>query len=430
MIAFALLALLILILLGLYIGPALGILGWLLELRHSDAALISAIGDIAWNASTDFILVALPLFILMGEILLRSGITERMFQAIDPWVNWLPGGLMHTNIGSAALFSATSGSSVATAATIATVALPNLERQHYNPRLFLGSIAAGGTLGILIPPSINLVVYAMLAKASLGALYLAAIIPGLLMVAMFSLVIVLACLIRPEWGGAAPLSASWTLRLTQLIYLLPPMALFLIVIAPIYFGWATPTEAAALGVLASLALGFANRRLNWTELCLAFEGTMRTTCMVMVIILGALFLNFVMVTIGLTDAITQALLGLGLSPLGLLISIVVFYLLLGCVMETLSMMIATTPIIVPVLVGLGYSEIWWGIVFVILMEAALITPPIGLNLFVVHTIAKRNRFSDVAIGALPFLGAMIVMIALLIAFPDIALWLPTTMNSR
>lgn len=430
MIVFALVALLSLIFLGIYIGPGLGVLGALLDWRYSSPSLMSALGDISWNASTDFILVALPLFVMMGEILLRSGITERMYQAINPWVSWLPGGLMHTNIGAAALFAATTGSSVATAATIATVSLPSMERQKYNEPLFLGSIAAGGTLGILIPPSVNMVVYAVLAKASLGALYMGAIIPGGIMVVAFSLVIAVACLWRPSWGGVTPEKVGWATQLFQLIHLLPPFLLFLVVIAPIYFGWATPTEAAAFGVVVAFILGVANGRLRGRELLRCFEGAMRTTCMVMVIILGALFLNFVMVTVGLTDAITAGLLGLGLPPFALLIGIIVFYLILGCFMETLSMMIATTPIIVPVIVKLGYSEVWWGIVFVILMEAALITPPIGLNLFVVHSIRKTGRLREVSVGALPFLLAMIVVVAILIAEPGLVLWLPEMMAQR
>lgn len=430
MIAFALIALLALIFLGIYVGAGLGILGALLDWTYSTTPLMSALGDIGWNASTDFILVALPLFVLMGEMLLRSGITERMYGAIDPWVSWLPGGLMHTNIGAAALFAATTGSSVATAATIATVSLPNMQRQKYNQPLFLGSIAAGGTLGILIPPSINLVVYAVLAKASLGALYLGALIPGGLMIVMFSLVIIVACLVRPSWGGIESPKIAWRLQLLQLIHLIPPFLLFLVVIAPIYLGWATPTECAAFGVVASFAFGIGNGRMRWRELLQCFEGAMRTTCMVMIIILGALFLNFIMVTIGLTDAITGGLLNLGLPPFALLLGIIVLYLILGCFMETLSMMIATTPIIVPIIVKLGYSEIWWGIVFVILMEAALITPPIGLNLFVVHNIHKGGRLRDVSIGALPFLLAMIIVIGILITAPQLVLWLPETMSRR
>ncbi len=427
MILFAVFLLILLIVLGMYIGPSLALLGIGLEQAYADFPLLSAIGDISWNASTDFILVAVPLFVLMGEILLRSGVTDRMFQAIDPLVSWLPGRLMHTNIASAALFASASGSSVATAAAITTVSLPNMERHRYNPPLFLGTLAAGGTLGILIPPSINMVVYAMLANASLGALYLAAIIPSIILIGLFSLVVIVACVLKPEWGGTEQVRSAASGILVRLVYLFPPLLLLAIVIAPIYFGWATPTEAAALGVLAALALGAANGRLGWAQMRLALENTARTTCMVILIVLAALFLNFVMVAIGLTDAITNGLLGLGLSSMGLLLGIIVFYLILGCVMETLSMMIATTPIIVPVIVQLGHSEIWWGIVFVILMEAALITPPIGLNLLVVHSARRSGQFADVAIGALPFVLAMIVLIGLLIVFPGLALWLPSTM---
>jgi C4-dicarboxylate transporter, DctM subunit len=305
-----------------------------------------------------------------------------------------------------------------------------MDKGGYSRPLFLGSIAAGGTLGILIPPSINMIIYAVLTDTSVADLYAAGFIPGFLLAGLFSLMVLALCLFRPQWAGPKAETANlWQERISGLKNLLPPLGLFLVVVGSIYAGIATPTEAAALGLMATLGLVAANGQLTVPVLLRAFEGTVRTTCMVMLIVIAAFFLNFVMVSIGLVKAITDTVLALGLSPLGMLISIVLFYLILGCFMETLSMMIATTPVVVPVIVALGYSPVWWGIVFVILMEAALITPPVGLNLYVVQAVRRGGAFSDLCIGALPFVVMMLVMIAILIAFPQLALWLPALLKA-
>ena len=408
---------------GIYVAAVLGMLAIFLAETLSFFPLLHALGDITWSASTEFILVAVPLFILMGEILLRTGIAEDMFRALDRWVNWVPGGLMHTNVASSALFAATSGSSVATAATIGTVSIPNIEKHNYNPSLFLGSLAAGGTLGILIPPSINMIIYAVLTESSVQDLYLAATIPGLILAAMFSLAILFSCILKPSLSGDRSHS-TWDERISSLIHLLPPIILFLIVVGSIYAGFATPTEAASLGVIAALIFGFARRRINKDVMLRAFEGTMRTTAMVTLIVVIAFFLNFVLQSIGITGFVTDFMEGLSVSPTQAMIAIVIFYLLLGMFMETLSLMIATTPIVVPVILALGFDQIWFGVVFMILIEAALITPPIGVNLFVVQAVRGRGPFRDVVVGSLPFLLMMIGVILLLIAFPGIALWLP------
>ena len=426
-VALALGVLLILAASGIYVAAVLGMLAIFLAETLSFFPLLAALGDITWSASTEFILVAVPLFILMGELLLRTGIAEDMFRALDRWVNWVPGGLMHTNIASSALFAATSGSSVATAATIGTVAIPNIEKHNYNPPLFLGSLAAGGTLGILIPPSINMIIYAVLTDSSVQDLYLAATIPGLILAAMFSLAILISCIIKPSLSGTRSRS-SWSERWRSLIHLLPPIILFVIVVGSIYGGFATPTEAASLGVIAALLFGFARRRITTQVLLRAFEGTMRTTSMVTLIVVIAFFLNFVLQSIGITSFVTDFMEGLNVSPVQAMIAIVFFYLILGMFMETLSLMIATTPIVVPVILALGFDQIWFGVVFMILIEAALITPPIGVNLFVVQAVRGGGPFRDVVVGSLPFLVMMVGVIFLLIALPDLALWLPRTFN--
>ncbi len=348
---------------------------------------------------------------------------ERMYNALVLWVPWLPGGLMHSNIAACAMFAATSGSSVATAATIGTVALGEVEKRGYSERLFLGTIAAGGTLGILIPPSINMIVYGVLTDTSIPKLYLAGFIPGIVLAALFSLTVLAICLIRPSLGGT-PTVTNWSQRIAALPDLLPPLIIFLAVIGSIYAGWATATESAALGVIAAVAIAAWNRRLTVRTLLAAFEGTMRTTAMIMAILLAAYFLNFVITSIGLTGQVNRFITSLGLSKVQLLIVVVIFYFILGMFMETLSMMVATVPIIAPIMIKAGYDPVWFGIMIIILMELAMITPPVGINLYVVQGLRKRGRIDDVIIGASPFVITMLVMLLLLAIWPQIALFLP------
>ncbi|MES2839535.1 MAG: TRAP transporter large permease [Pseudomonadota bacterium] len=423
MIATAVLILLVLIGLSIPVAAALGVLGLILDPLFSMLPLSRAMGELAWSSSNEFLLVAIPMFIMLGEILLRAGFAERMYGAMALWLSWLPGGLMHANIGASTLFAATSGSSVATAATVGTVSVPQIKRYGYNEPLFLGSIAAGGTLGILIPPSINLVIYGVLTNSSVPKLYLAGIIPGLMLAGLFMLTVILACVIKPAWGGQ-PVRATWGERLRSLQHLLPPLGIFFLVVGSIYAGLATPTEAAALGVVGALVLAAFSRKLTLRMLRDALEGTMKSTAMIMLIVIAAGFLNFVMSATGLTDTLTKSIGGLGLSPGMMILVVVLFYVVLGCFMETLSMMIVTIPIVAPVMIALGFDPIWLGILIILMVETALITPPVGMNLFVVHSIRKSGSMNAVIVGSLPFVGALFVMVALLAVFPDIALWLP------
>ncbi|MEX3009243.1 TRAP transporter large permease [Hoeflea sp. TYP-13] len=419
-----LLILLALIFLAVPVAASLGWLGLTLQYLESPMPLHRALGDMVWQTGTDFLLVAIPMFVLLGEILLRAGITERMYEGIVRWVGWLPGGLMHSNIGSSALFAATSGSSVATAATIGTVAVPQIEKRGYNEPLFLGTIAAGGTLGILIPPSINLILYGLLTDTSVPELYLAGFIPGFLLASLFMGTIVLLCVLRRSWGGEA-IRTDWASRFAALPALVPPIGIFLVVVGSIYAGLATPTEAASLGVVAAMILAAFNGKLNLTMLRHAVEGTMRTTSMIMLIILAAVFLNFVLSVIGLTTALTDFVSGLGLTPFQTMLLIIGVLVILGCFMETLSMLLTTAPIITPIVIALGYDAVWFGILLMVLLETALITPPIGINLYVVQGIRSKGDIVDVMKGAAPFVLTMFAMIALLLAFPQLALWLPS-----
>ena len=406
------------------IAATLGWLGLSLQYFESPMPLHRALGDIVWQTGTDFLLVAIPMFVLLGEILLRAGITERMYDGIVKWLGWLPGGLMHSNIGSSALFAATSGSSVATAATIGTVAIPQIKKRGYNEPLFLGTIAAGGTLGILIPPSINLILYGLLTETSVPELYLAGFLPGFLLAALFMGTVIVLCLLNPKWGGQK-LNATWRERFVALPSLIPPLGIFIVVVGSIYAGLATPTEAASLGVVAAMALAAANGTLTLSMMRAAIEGTMRTTSMIMLIIVAAVFLNFVLSVIGLTQALADFVTGLGWAPMQTMIMIIVVLVLIGCFMETLSMLLTTAPLITPIVVALGFDPVWFGILLMVLLETALITPPIGINLYVVQGIRGRGEMLDVMKGAAPFVLTMFAMIVLLLVFPDIALWMPS-----
>ncbi|WP_137126281.1 TRAP transporter large permease [Roseomonas sp. HF4] len=413
--------------LSLPVAAALMGLGLTLDIFYSFLPLRRVLGDTAWGVATDVVLFSIPLFVMLGEIMLRSGIAERMYDAMARWLGWLPGGLMHANVGTCTMFAAISGSSVATAATVGTVAVGQIKAQGYNERLFLGTIAAGGTLGILIPPSIPLIIYAALTDTSIPQLYLAGILPGLILALLFMLTVILACVLRPSWGGQRP-RVTWAERRACLPDLLPPFLIFVAVIGSIYAGLATPTESAALGVLAALVLAWRLKALSLAMLRAVFEGTMRTTAMIMLILTAAYFLNFIIGSIGLGRMVTEAIGALGLTPTETIIAIVVFYFVLGMFMETLSMMVATVPLVMPVVVSLGLDPVWFGVLMMLLLETALITPPVGFNLFVVQGVRERGPVKDVVIGAVPFVMTLLVMIALLIAFPQIALWLPQALR--
>lgn len=423
MLVFTLFTLLFLLGLSVAAAVSVGLLGMSLSELFSTLPLSNAMGEIAWSTSAEFLLVAIPLYILMGELLVCSGVAGRMYGAVSKWLSWLPGGLMNANIGASALFSATSGSSVATAATISTLALPEQERKGYPAPLFLGSVAAGGTLGILIPPSINMILFALIANLSVPKLYLAATIPGILLSLMFMAMIVIACLFRPELGGKKE-HATWAERRESIADLLPPLAIFVLVVGAIYSGFATASESAALGVIAAFSLGLWRRAFTWQSLGQAFESTLRTTGMILFITLSAFFLNFVLSSIGLTSTLVSFVTDLNMSPMGTLLAIILFYIILGCFMDTLAMLITTAPLVVPVIVALGFDPLWFGVILIILCEMGQITPPFGMNLFVVQSIRNKGNFLDVVYGALPFCVVLLLLIALLIVFPQIALWLP------
>ncbi len=424
MLATTTLVLLILIALALPIAVVLGLLALFLDFSYTPMPLHFAFGEVLWTHSINVILVAIPLFIMMGELMLRSGIADRMYAAMVQWLAWLPGGLMHANIGTCALFAATSGSSTATAATIGTTALPQVYKRGYNERLFLGSLAAGGTLGILIPPSINMIFFGFLTDTSVPQLFLGGVIPGLMLSALYMLVILGCCLIQRDWGGD-PVETNWAMRGRTLVDLVPPILIFLVVVGSIYAGLATPTEAAALGVFSAAALAGFNGRLTWNMLGESILGTVRTSAMIILITVIALYLNFVLAAVGLVQAVNDFILGLGWTPLQTMLFIIGIYIVMGMVMDTLAMVVLTVPVITPVVVALGFDPVWFGVLIVILSETAVLTPPVGMLCYVIQGIRNKGSLNDVFIGIAPFILALAAMIALMLAFPQIALWLPT-----
>jgi C4-dicarboxylate transporter, DctM subunit len=421
------LAMLALLFLSLPVAAALTYLGFFLDAFYSDLPLHRGLATMSWAVQSGILLVAVPMFILLGEILLRSGLAERMYRAMMQWLSWLPGGLMHANVGACVAISATSGSSVATAATVSTVSVPLVRRYHYNERLFLGSLAAGGTLDILIPPSINLIIFGFLTNTSIPALYLAGFVPGLVLGILFMLTILIACLISPAWGGDA-MPTSWQERVRSLPDLLPALGIFIVVIGSIYAGWATPTESASLGVCAALVVAAMFGRLSPSMLRDAILGTMRTTGLIFLILIGAWFLNFVLAKIGVNRMLLDFITEQGLTPFWTLMLVIAFYVVVGTVMEPMPMMVITVPTLTPLMEARGFDPIWFGILVVLMCQTALISPPVGANLFVIQGIRGKGSINDVFIGVLPFVIALFVIVALIVAFPEIVLWLPAKLG--
>ena len=409
---------------GLHVGIAMLTTGVLGALIYFGPPVLLSFGTNLWAVMNDFLLTTIPLFVLLGELLLRAGITRNMYASLTDWLSRLPGGLLHTNIGACAMFSAVSGSSVATAATIGTVALDEFKRRAYHEPLVLGTIAAGATLGILIPPSVNLIIYGALTNTSIGKLFAAGILPGILLTLLFMAIIAIAVLWKPSLAEQVTEVAPRAERLRRLRFLLPPLGIFVVVMGAIYGGWATPTEAAALGVVLAFFLAAANRALSFSMLHAAFIATIKTSSMLLFIITAAFFLNFIVGLLGVPQAMSRAVTELGLNATEMILILVLFYLVMGCFLETLSMMVGTIPIVMPVVLHLGIDPVWFGIFLVIMMELALITPPVGMNLYVVQGVRGRGELADVYRGILPFVFAMLIMVGLIILWPQIVMVIP------
>ncbi|MDJ0933232.1 TRAP transporter large permease [Breoghania sp.] len=365
-------------------------------------------------------MTAVPLFILLGEILLRSGIADRMYEALSLWLGRLPGGLLHSNIGASALFATPSGSSVAAATIISTVSLPALTSRGY---------AVRRSLGILIPPSVSLLIYGSLAGESVGRLFVAGIIPGILLTSLFSLYILVEAKLFPGTEQEM-VEISWGDRFGSLRHLIGPIVIFAIITGSIYTGFATPTESAALGAVGALLIVVAKGKMLLDFLGQCFVNTARTSGMILLIITGAFMLNVTLSLGGVAQAATDWVASLGLPAVGLLIAFIVFYIILGMFMDVLSMMVLTIPVALPIVKAAGIDPIWFGIFIILMCELGLITPPVDINLYVVQGVrADKGPFRDVALGALPYVSLMIVFAMILIAFPGLVTWLPNQMHN-
>ncbi len=405
---------------GVYIAVVLGALALLSGFMFSDRPFWLFLGQVIWAPSSSFVLVAVPLFLLMGEILLRSGLSEQLYRALNVWMRRWPGGLLHTNIASCAVFSAISGSSVATAATMGSVALPYFEKKPYDPRMVLGSLAAGGALGNLIPPGITFIVYGLMTETSVGKLYIAAIVPSVLVCLLFFAVIFIHGLRSPnkEKPPAATTREKWE----SLVDLMPTTLLILIVLGTIYGGIATPTEAAALGVVASIVFALVARKLSFRLLHESAEATARNTSMLGLILFGAYTLNFIMTQLRVPQTLAEMVSALPLPAWAIMLVIIGFYLALGTFMEGFSMIITTIPVVFPVVKSLGYDPIWFGVIVTMLIEIAMISPPDGTVMYVLQGMRRTpGPITDVFSGVLPFVGVYMLAVLILLLFPGLAL---------
>jgi C4-dicarboxylate transporter DctM subunit len=433
---FFVLSILILLLLlflasGLEIAFSLGLVGAIgLFFWQGGVNALVAIGEIAWSVSTSFTLLAVPLFIFMSAILIESGLSSGLYGTAAKFLSWVPGGLAVASEIASAVFAAVSGSSTATAAAIGMVSIPEMEKRGYNRQLVAGSICAGGTLGILIPPSIAMIIYGTIMETSIGQLFIAGILPGIILTTIFSLFIILRVMSNKSLAPHTEIKLSWNERVTALKDVLPILILILLVIGGIYTGIATPTEAAGIGASGSLAMAFLYRRLNMEVLRKSLLSAIQTTSMIFLIMIGALILSRIVTYLNIPQLFLLFLKNWGFSRWTIFLLVCILYVVMGCLLDAISMMMITLPVIGPLMVELGFDPVWFGVVMVVLIEMGLITPPVGLNLFVVHGLIEKGRFEQVALGSSPFVVLMSIGILLLVVFPDLALWLPSMMIPR
>jgi tripartite ATP-independent transporter DctM subunit len=415
--------------LGLEIAFSLGLVGLigLLWLKGWTVGL-GVVGSVAWSNASSYSFVAVPLFVFMSAILLHSGIGQSLYAAVAQWVGFLPGGLAVASVGACAIFAAVSGSSVATAATIGMIAIPEMESRGYHKPLIYGSLAAGGTLGILIPPSIPMIIFGVMTETSVGQLYMAGILPGILLGLLFAAYIVGYAMVFP---GRAPRGdetrAPVRQKLRSLVEVTPIVLLIVVVLGSMYLGIVTPTEAAALGVSVSLVLAVTVGRLTWAGLTRAFHETVRTTSFIMLIIIFASIFSHVIALLGAPKALLGLVTGLDLAPWMVFALIFALLVAIAYALEELSVMIIMLPILFPLVTGLGFDPVWFGIVMIVWLEMGFITPPVGINLFIIQGIARGSRMRDIAVGSTPFVVIMILLVVILFLVPDLALWLPRRM---
>jgi tripartite ATP-independent transporter DctM subunit len=411
---------------GVWIAAVLMITGWVGMVMFTSAPAGPLMATTVWSASSNWALASLPLFIWMGEILFRSRISEDMFRGLAPWVGRLPGGLMHTNILGCGIFAAISGSSAATAATIGRMTVPELLKRGYDETMVTGSLAGAGTLGLLIPPSIIMIVYGVAADVSIARLFVAGVLPGILLMALFSGFIIVWAKLRPL--QQPPLEAKTPLaqKLAAAKFLIPTIGLIAAVVGSIYAGIATPTESAALGVLGALLLAWWSQSLNRRVFIEGVYGAVKTTCMISFILMGASFLTGAMGFTGIPRVLAEWIGHLGLAPWQLIAVLTVLFIVLGCFIDGISMVVLTAAVILPSVKAAGIDLLWFGIFVVLVVEMAQITPPVGFNLYVLQSLTKRDMLF-VARASLPFFALMVVAVAIIWVFPQVVTFLPSQM---
>lgn len=428
LISFLLIAALFLILgSGVWIGLTLSGVAWIGMQVFVARPAGDAMAVTIWGASSSWTLTALPLFIWMGEILFRTRLSEDMFKGLAPWLQQLPGRLLHTNVLGCAIFAAVSGSSAATCATIGKMTLPELLRRGYPEPMVIGTLAGSGTLGLLIPPSIIMIVYGVAAEVSISKLFIAGIFPGIMLSALFSGYIIFWALRNPQQVPKADSHPSLMEKIRASKNLIPVLLLIAAVLGSIYAGIATATEAAALGVVGALLLSFLQGSLNRTSFLESLFGATRLYCMIALILAGAAFLTLSMGYIGLPRHLAEWIGSLGLSQFELILALMLFYIVLGCFLDGISMVVLTMGVVMPTVHAAGIDPLWFGIFIVLVVEMAQITPPVGFNLFVLQGMTGR-QLSYVAAVTMPLFGLMIVALLILYFIPQIATWLPAQMK--
>ena len=412
---------------SVWVGLALIGVAWVgMELftsRPAGDAMITTI----WTGASSWTLTALPLFIWMGEILYRTRLSEDMFRGLSPWMRRLPGGLLHTNIAGCTLFAAVSGSSAATLATVGKMSIPELRRRGYPEYMIIGTLAGAATLGLMIPPSLTLIVYGVTINESITKLFIAGVLPGLVLAGLFMTYIVAWHYARRSERPARVESMPFMKMVRESRFLFPVILLVIIVIGSMYFGWATATEAAAVGVVGALILAASQGSLTWSSFSASLMGATRTSAMIALILMGASFLSLSMGFTGLPRALANYIDLLDLSPLVLIAALTVFYIILGMFLDGISSVVLTMAIVEPMIRQAGIDVIWFGIFIVVVVEMAQVTPPIGFNLFVLQGMTN-HEISYIAKTAIPMVALMVLMVVILVVWPELATWLPETVR--
>ena len=408
-----------------FVMGLVGLIGFAL-LVDPEAAMSLTATDL-YDTFANYHLTVIPLFVFMGQIAFHAGISRRLFDSAQRWLGALPGGLAMATVGACTAFGAICGSGPATAATMSTVALPEMKRYGYSMELGTGAVAAGGGLGMLIPPSVVFIVYGVMAEQSVGALFMAGIVPGILIACMFCLTIHINCTRRPHLAPPCERS-SWRERFASLAGTAETLIIFTIVIGGLFLGWFIPTEAAALGAASCLAVALIKRQMSWHGLVQSLKETVRTSCMVLTIVAGAkIFGHFLAVT-RIPNSLAGTLGELALPPWIVMAGIILFFLVGGCFVDALALILLTIPIFLPVIVDLGYDPVWFGVIIVLVTQMGVITPPVGVNVYVVSGMERDVSLQTVFKGTMPFLVALVVAAGLLIAFPQLVLFLPNLMT--